>query len=201
MSAGYQISVSGFTENFEDIEILARVLQDRRGMHAAMAAQARLFIQEYLLHTPRHKTAERLGATPTGFRARNAEAIRDDSNAEEAAVLFPRSTGLGRAFHDVVILPGTGKTYLTIPDHPLTYGRGVRDFPEETFKFAILHAHRPFPVLLFAEGPNKGDVAYWLRRRVIQKQDRSLLPSDAAIRETSRRAAVVYLTSAIYRAA
>jgi len=193
-SIALSIEVTGFTEAFEDIDILARVLQNRGGMHARMAVETTHFIQDYLLATPRHNTARRLGANPTGFRSKNAASLQATSDATEAAVLIPRRTGLGRAFSDILLVPGSGKTYLTIPADPRTYGKVVRDFPEGTFKFAILHSHRPFPVLLFV---SDGKVAYWLRRKVLQKQDRSLLPSTDAMRETARRAAVAHLTSAL----
>jgi hypothetical protein len=195
---GLKLEVSGYTEAFEDIEILARVLQDRSGMHARMAMDSKQFTSDYLMQTPRHKTADRLGASPTGFRARNAQALQATSDSTQAILRIPRRTGLGRAFQDIVIVPGAGRTYLTIPGDARTYGKVVRDFPEGTFKFAILYAHRPFPVLLFV---SDGKVAYWLRRRVLQKQDRTLLPSDDAMREVARRSAVSYLTSAVYRAA
>lgn len=195
---GLQIQVTGYSDAIEDVEILARVLQNRSGMHARMAMDATQFVRDYLLQTPRHRTAERLGASPTGFRAKNAQALQATSDADQATIRIPRRTGLGRAFGDIVIVPGAGRTYLTIPNDPRTYGKSVRDFPEDTFKFAILQAHRPFPVLLFV---SDGKVAYWLRRRVTQKQDRTLLPSDDAMREVGRRAAVNYLASAVYRAA
>lgn len=193
-----EITVTGYIEAFEDVDILARVLQDRSEMHARMAADCTRFVQEYLLATPRHKTATKLGAAPTGHREAGARSLSAASDATSASVRIPRRTGLGRAFSDIMIAPGAGRTYLTIPAEARTYGRSVRDFPEGTFKFAILHAHRPFPVLLFA---SDNQVAYWLRRQVLQKQDRSLLPSNEALREVGRRSAVSYLTSAVYHAA
>jgi hypothetical protein len=53
-------------------------------------------------------------------------------------------------------------------------------------EFAIILTHRgPVPVLKFVKG---GEVAFWLRRVVTQKQDRTLLPSDDTYREIGRRA-------------
>ena len=194
---GVKLEVTGYTEAFEDVDILARVLQNRGGMHARMAVDSKQFLMDFLMQTPRHKTADKLGASPTGFRAKNAQSLQATSDDQAASILIPRRTGLGRAFNDIVLVPGSGRTYLTIPAEARTYGKVVRDFPEGTFKFAILHAHRPFPVLLFKDD---GKVAYWLRRRVLQKQDRTLLPSDEAMREVARRSAVTYLASAVYRA-
>jgi hypothetical protein len=191
-------------------EAAARTLQAlssafaRRGpMHAAMATTVVQFTQDFLIRTPRHKTATRLGATPTGFRERSAKFLQPEWDDAAAVMRIPRSTGLGRAFGDVLITPGTGRKYLTIPDSAETYGKVVRDFPEGAFDFAILQAHRPFPVLVWTEdggAHRKGDVAYWLRTSVLQRQDRSLLPSDEGLREVGRRAAVAYVANQVYNA-
>jgi hypothetical protein len=177
-----------------DLAVLINALSDRGELHAHLAVGVTDFIRAYLRETPRHNTASRLGASPTGFRERNAADIRAISDSENAITLIPRSTGLGRAFGDVTLIPGPGKTYLAIPADARSYGKSPRDFGEGVLKFAILRAHRVFPVLLFAAD---GAVAYWLRRSVTQKQDRSLLPSDEGLREVGRRAATQYLQDII----
>jgi hypothetical protein len=198
-----EIEVRGIDDADFRLQAVSRALANREPLHAKMATTATDFTREFLVGTPRHRTAERLGATPTGFRAKNARAIQPDWDIEAAILRIPRSTGLARAFGDVVIEPKSGRKYLTIPDHAETYGRSVRDFPEGTFNFAILYGHRPFPVLIFAEDGGrhlKGEVGYWLRKKVTQKQDRSLLPSDAAYREISRRVIVAYIANLVYYA-
>lgn len=199
------IDVIGLAEAAGELQAYRGALADRSQLHAAMAVDAAEFTRAYVAGSDRHATAQRLGAQPTGFRARAAKRIEADSDAEAAIVRFPRSTGLGRAFAEITIVPGTGRTYLTIPADDETYGHVVRDFPEEAFEFAIFTTHRgPCPVLVWQENGGthkKGEVAWWLRRRVIQKQDRTLLPSDAAYQEIGRRRAVVYLASLRYHAA
>lgn len=199
---GLTIDVRGIDDAEDTLQAVRMALANREPLHAKMATTATDFTREFLIGTPRHRTAERLGATPTGFRAKNARAIQPDWDIDAAIIRIPRSTGLARAFGDVVIEPKSGRKYLTIPDHAETYGKSVRDFPEGTFKFAILQAHRPFPVLVFAEDGGrhkKGDVGYWLRRKVTQKQDRSLLPTDGAYQEISRRVIVAYVANIVYR--
>jgi hypothetical protein len=147
---------------------------------------------------PRHGSAERLGANPSGFRAKAAARVTAQSDAEEGRVMIPRNTGLGRAFGNVVLRPGSGRTYLTIPAHRETYGRVVRDFPEETFKFAVIQSWKTFLALIFREtggGHVKGEVGYWLRREITQKADRSLLPSDTEYAAAARGGAIDYLRS------
>lgn len=195
------IDVSGMDEAAWMLQALHSGLANRGRLHAEMAVNALQATQQYLRSDTDHTTAQRLGATPTGFRAKSAQRITAASDDDAAILRIPRNTGLGRAFADLVIAPTNGRTYLTIPGCAETYGRGVRDFPEDAFDFAILHAHRPFPVLLWAAdggGHRKGDVAYWLRRKVLQKQDRTLLPSDDTYREIGRRTCVAYISNLVY---
>ncbi len=199
-----KIDVTGLAEATGELQLIRKGLADRTQLHAALAVDMVTFTRDFLTADSRHATAQRLGAQPTGFRARSAKYLEADSDAEAAIMRIPRSTGLGRAFGDVVIVPGAGRTYLTIPGCAETYGKVLRDFPAGAFKFAIFHGHRPFPALVWAEDGGthrKGDVAWWLRRSVTQKQDRSLLPSDAAYLEIARQRSVLYIASLRYRAA
>jgi hypothetical protein len=110
-------------------------------------------------------------------------------------VTIPRRTGLGRAFGDVTIRPGSGKTYLTLPAHQTTYGKSRRDFPEGAFRLAVIQSWRVFLAQVFVSGPYQGEVGFWLKREVKQKQDRTLLPSDEGYAGVGRRAAIEYLTN------
>lgn len=196
------IDVIGLAEAAGEVQAIRGALADRSQLHAKMAVDAAEFTRAYVAGSNEHKTAQRLGAQPTGFRARAAKRIEADSDAEAAIVRIPRNTGLGRAFADITLVPGTGRTYLTTPACAETYGKVVRDFPEGTFKFAIFLAARgPCPALLWEQdggSHKKDDVAWWLRRKVIQKQDRGLLPSDKDYQEGARDIAVVYLSSLRY---
>ena len=198
------IDVTGLAEATGEMQRIRSGLADRRQLHASMAVAAAQFTRDYLKSNGSHATAERLGATPTGFRARISKRIESDSNDSAAIIRAPRNTGLGRAFSNITLVPGAGKTYLTIPASRETYGKVVRDFPSDAFKFVIFKGAKPCPALVWAEdggSHKKGDVAYWLRRKVFQKQDRTLLPSDSAYLEIGRHQTVLYITSLRYRAA
>ena len=185
------ITVTGRDAAAARVNCLIRGLTSRRPLHAQIATDAVTETGKYLQQLNRHNTATRLGAEPTNFRDRNALSLQPISDDDAAYMLIPRNTGLGRAFHDVLILPGTGKTYVTLSASPRTYGLHVRDFPEGTFDFAIIHTHRgPCPVMIFKDTK---EIGYWLRRSVTQKQDRTLLPSDADWRDMARYTSVEYL--------
>lgn len=186
-----KIDLQGIGEVDQVLQDMRNGLARRGPMHARMAVKAMEETQGHLRRDKSHNTAARLGASPTGFREKSAASVTAQHDEQEARVVIPRDTGLGRAFGDVVIRPGSGRTYLTIPAHAKTYGKSVRDnFPEGTFRFALMGLHR---ALLWADGPDKGKVAYWLKREISQKQDRTLLPSDARYLEVARLAAIEYL--------
>lgn len=192
-----QVTLAGVGEVDALLHEMRNQLTDRRGMHRQMAVYGQKITQDYLRTDPRHGSAKRLGAKATGFRKAAARVVEAQSDSQEARVVIPRNTGLGRAFGDVVIRPGSGRTYLAIPGHQKTYGKTVRDFPKDTFRFAVIESFITFLALVFREdggGAKKGEVGFWLRREVKQKQDRTLLPSDEEYAAAARGGAVDYLT-------
>lgn len=148
----------------------------KAAMHGRIATAVSDMIRAYVASDDSHATAQRLGAKPTGHMAKTARRIEAEATAEMAIVKIPRKSRLRAAFGGFEIRPGPGKTFLAIPDHPLTYGKMPSKFPRETFDFQILAGHRLFPVLKWADGPEKGKVAYWLKRSQTVKEDRTLLP-------------------------
>jgi hypothetical protein len=194
-----QVELEGFGEVDAVLQTLRNSLARRGPMHARMAVRAMEETQDHLGKDQSHNTANRLGANPTGFRKKSAARVTAQSDEDEGRVVIPRNTGLGRAFGDVEISPGPGRTYLPIPAHQTTYGHSPRDgfFPEDTFHFAVINSWRVFLALVFTAGPYKGEVGFWLKRKVNQKQDRSLLPSNERYTKVARLAAVEYLTNLI----
>lgn len=190
-----EVTVGGASEAERALQDFRNALASRGPMHARMAVRGQQFTQDYLRGLKRHRSAEMLGATPSGHMERSAAAVEARSDEETAMVVIPRRTGLGRAFSDVTLLPGSGRKFLTIPAHQTTYNRVARDFPEGMLKLAVIKSWKTFLALVFTTGTHKGEVAFWLRRSVKQKQDRSLLPSDDAYREIARRSAIEYLTN------
>ena len=188
------ITLAGASEVDMALQDLRNALARRGPMHARMAVRAMEKTQEHLIKLNRHSTAARLGATPSGHHDKAAASVEAQSDESQARVTIPRRTGLGRAFATVVIRPGSGRTYLTIPAHATTYGKSVRDFPAGTFRFAVIKSWRIFLAQVFAAGPYQGEVGYWLKREVTQKQDRNLLPSDETYALAARVGAIEYLT-------
>ena len=169
-----------------DGPLLARIqsgLRNRKGLHSRMAADGEKFLKQSgrEIAATQHRTAERLGANPTRHLEESYQAIEGEGKDEQAELRMPRASRLRAAFGDYVLRPGSGKTYLTIPDHAAVYGRRVGEFAEGTFKFAYFGKNRLYAALLFAEdglGWKKGDVAYWLRQEVAVHEDATLIRFD-----------------------
>lgn len=199
------IETSGLGEGMAAAQAIRNALADRRPLHAELAGHALEFTRGYLRRLNRHKTAQRLGARPTNHYERSAMAIQGESDESGAILRIPRSTGLGRAFGFVVIRPTGGRKFLTIPASAETYGRQAGEWPEDTFYFATVRISRgPMPVLMWAaDGGNhkKGEVAFWLRRAVYQKQDPTLLPSDEAYLKLGEQVLVAHIENLIDGAA
>lgn len=184
-----RIDTRGAAETAAEVQRLRGGLADRRQLHARIAVQGSEFTRDYLRGLNRHKTATSLGAKPTQHHARAARGIESDSNAETATIRIPRSSGLARAFQDMVIRPGSGKKLLTIPADKRTYGKRAGEFAPGVLVFAMSLQKRT-PLLIFADGSG---VAYWLTPVVRQAQDRTLLPSDQAYRTLARGVTRLYI--------
>lgn len=192
-----QVTITGTEAVDRAVQALRNALADRRPLHAAMAGTAAEFTRRYLRGLNRHRTAQRLGAAPTNHYEAAAGAVTADATQEEAIIRIPRRTGLGRAFREITLRPTGGRKWLTIPATGETYGRTAGEFGQGTLDFAIIYTHRgPTPVLVWAAdggSHKKRDVAFWLRRSVTQKQDRSLLPSNDAFQTIARESAVAHI--------
>jgi len=92
-------------------------------------ATSRLFmrVRRHLqgLAASRHTTADRLGATPTGYFEK-AYANTGYDSSEKGGNVTVRAPGFRRVFGDVRIMPVIAQA-LTIPVHPLAYGKRVSE--------------------------------------------------------------------------
>ncbi len=154
----------------------------RRKIEASAAKSVAALVQRHLfrLHSERHATAKKLGATPTNVIGSTAENVSVRQNDNTTAVVIPHRM-FRRAFGDVTIAPRTAKA-LAIPVAAEAYDKAPRSFSDlfvwsrkrktegKDDKGAAFLARRNGDAL---------QLMYILRRgRLTQKQDRSLLPTD-----------------------
>ncbi len=125
----------------------------------------------------RHKTANRLNATPTGHWANPTgyTHLAEQGNAAEITISRP---GIARAVRDVTIRPKRGRA-ITIPMHALAYGRRPAEFEQNTGKALF----RPKGSRILATTDKSGKITpmYLLSGAAFQKQDPTLLPGDDTV--------------------
>lgn len=191
---------------------LVGLLTDKSGIHESIASQAENLTRDYLAaQVPlRHKTANRLGATPTGHLERAAQSVTSRADAD-GAIVGVTSPGISRAFKALEITPKNSK-YLTIPATAEAYGRRARSFNDLRVQFfgkdklALVKAEQSsladrkqsgFKYEAASAGlgwKKHRTVYYWLKKSVKQPQDRTLLPSDALYLAAAEEGAINYFS-------
>ena len=162
-------------------------LTDRTELNAKIAATAETLTRRYLIEVAapvRHKTAERLGATPTGYLGRRANAIESRGTKDAAIVSLGSEADIFARVDGPVIVRARAAKFLTIPATAAAFGRRAREigglFPV-TFKTGS-------KALVQKDG-KKLKVFYWLKEAVTLPQDRELLPSDEGYEKAAELAA------------
>ena len=190
MAMRMQLNISDDVTPF--LTRLNAALSDRTGINASIAVQEEELFRTYVsaVSSRRHQTANRLGATPTGHLERASQSIEGHGSADGVTVSFPRSTGLQRAFGDVVITPTRSK-FITIPVHAAAYGKRAREFGD---LIALRVGSRGTLILARRlRGQETLETMYVLVKKVRQPQDRQLLPDDKAILQAAELGAKDYL--------
>ena len=162
------------------------------GAAAYVAALVRSHIRQ--ISKTHHKTANRLGAAPTGHLEDAAASVRDEVRGDTARIVIA-SPGFARALGPLDIRPKNARA-LTLPVHALAYGHRVGELKGNGWTF-----FRPKGAkALFGKGPD-GQIRpmYALKAHVRLPQDRSLLPTDAAIRNAARTGAANAVTKLLER--
>jgi hypothetical protein len=139
----------------------------------------------------RHATASRLGATPTGFYGYAAEQIAQpgalSADANGATLTFTHP-GMARVGHDVTITAGTqtpGVTLLTIAIDSEAYGHRISQGMSPRFPGGFWFRSKKGNMIYAIREGKELRPLYLGLPSVTQKQDRSLLPSDAKILKTA----------------
>lgn len=173
---------------------LIGALEDGTDLHRAIAAEAEVLTRDHIVEASRtrHKTAESLGAQPTGYLERAAEGVSSTGEKDAAIVILAGDVGgFARAFGDVTITPKKGK-FLTIPAKAAAYGKRAGEI--DGLELIVFKRDDSFAMAL-GKRLESGtvDVWYWLRRKVFQRQDRGLLPSEDQYLAAAELGAIHYL--------
>ena len=151
----------------------------------------------------RHKTADRLGAVHTKFlefapgRTRSSSpkggfTESKDADPSGVTIVIGNTPGMTRAYHDLMIKPGQGKKYLTIPTHADAYGRKAGEFKDMGRKLFVL-ASKSGNLSLFEKQGKKLVRMYALVKSVVVPRDAGLLPTDGKYREWATETAEAFI--------
>lgn len=156
----------------------------RHNLFSAAANALKISVQNHLRRDVprRHRTASRLGASPTMHLQKGASRVSFAADENHGEVTIPIA-GIGRAFHDVTITPKRSSA-LTLPTHRAAYGHRVSELRRMGWNVFRPKGHD----VLMGEKDGETVPLYALKKRVQQRQDRSLLPSDAEINSVVARA-------------
>lgn len=174
-------------------------LTDLRGLHESIGLRARTLTRDHLIGIAgsRHATANKLGASPSGHWAQAAEKTSFEADANSATVTISHP-GIGRAMHDVDILP-KGKC-LTIPLIAFAYNVRAAAVWESEGLF-VLKSKSGNAKAVAGKRLAGGTFQPWylLVPKVHQAQDRSLLPSDDEYRIAGKEGARDYVNYLLIR--
>lgn len=132
----------------------------------------------------KHTTARRLGATPTGFLG---EAASNTRQTGEHTIVIP-APGMRRAYGPVVIRPNQ-KQALTIPKHPISYGKSVSDLKSAGWTVFKPKGKR----VLLAKRDGQQIIAFSLAKKATLRHDPELMPPDQEITDAMKRGIAMVL--------
>lgn len=179
-----------------DAMIRALSPEARTDLHAAAAEALAEFVGAHIRSYAgtKHATAQSFGASPTRHYEDGAAAISTAADASAGTVTIP-IPGISRAWGDVTIRPGAGKTKLTIPAKSggsEVYGKTVKMLKAAGWRFSSGRKGTPQEKLLFGRfrDEKESKVMFILKESVTQRRDPSLLPERDALARHAGRAIV-----------
>lgn len=174
-------------------QLLYSKIEDHSGLYESIADVAQESTRDYLreISSFRHKTANSLGAAPTGALEKAADRVTSASDEKSATVTVSGSL-FARAFRDITITPTSAKA-LTIPINAIAYGKRVGELEAQGWKFFRPRNPDAKPLLWATNPAGESMPMYYLAAKVEQPQDRTLLPSDEELLEAARLGARNYL--------
>lgn len=167
-----------------------------RAMIQGVKDKVRLHLEN--LAETKHTTADRLGASYTGFYATAARGVQEAAtsvNGEEGGFVLT-TPGLSRAFQSITIVPKNGAQNIPIPLNAMAYGKSPREFEGQPKRFIKKGAgggssDKPRKVLELDDS-----IPAWLLvPSVTQPQDPSLFPDARALKIAAIDAAMEVIHS------
>lgn len=188
------IDVSGMAA--QELQGLRTRLADSSATHSVIAGKAESFIKNFGQQTSQreHRTANRLGASPTNHLAKAYQSIEGQSDADSARLLVPRASRLRAAFGAYTARPTGGRKYLTIPVAAEAYGKRAGEIPGLVFMRV-----GPKKTALLAKPDGDGGITtyFLLVKKAEFKADPSLIPFEDLTSQSADAAELFILTGEI----
>ena len=184
-----------------DLEAFSAEAGNGKALHARMAGDAEKWIKgpevAGKISGEQHRSASRLGGTPTGHLADAYAGIENSSSDEAALLLVPRASRLRAAFGSYVLEPKKPNGFLTIPAAAEAYGRRAREF-EDLFilKTAAGRSDNRNYLLLARQNGDRLQVMYVLVKSADIREDTTLIPFDE-LEEVAALSAEEFIDDAI----
>jgi len=147
---------------------------ESRLVRKALGVEGRQLIKQHLYD--RDKTPNKLGGKRTHFYRQAGDSVTNYKLTASGAVVTVTKEGLRQRYKGGVITPKNA-AYLTIPIHPDAHGKRAREFDDLFVVKGVL-----------ARTAGEGiEPLFALKKKVSQKADPSVLPTDKAIGAMARQ--------------
>lgn len=163
----------------------------RAKLNEFIGGRCQFAIRSHLLAKKRNPAglASKIGAPVSGYYQQAAEKTQLAGTDENKASITVNQPGIARAGGDITVIAGTqtpGVKYLTIPLDPEAYNNRIRQGTNFRFTGGFFIHSKNGNLLYCVKNPD-GTLRplYLLKPRVLIKQDRTILPSDAEILEAA----------------
>ena len=159
----------------EELQEIAAGLADAKPLHDRIAGDAEAWLKQDVgprIAAGQHRTAQTLGASPTGHLVDAYQGIEGVSDSAGATLLIPGATRLRAAFGKYVLTPKNGSKFLTIPVARDAYGHRAREFDD---LFPVRTGPRKTLTLSRPRG-NGLEVMYVLVSTATIPEDTTLIP-------------------------
>ncbi len=192
----FQLDLTG-----SPLQALLSTLENKTALNQAAADAVADGIRDHFVQeNTSHKSADALGAQPTGFWGRMSNAVVARATPDAGSVAMPRE--VAQRYFGGRLVPQGGHKYIALAAIAAAYGKSPRDFPDTHFGFGL----NPFGVMQPAmvqddaqtkvSKTNRGAhdqhvglgkerthqvVYFWLTLEVNQPPDPSVLPSQAVM--------------------
>ncbi|MES2597183.1 MAG: hypothetical protein V4662_17685 [Verrucomicrobiota bacterium] len=172
-----------------------------RQLRGGIAARLEKLTRNHILFASasRHKTAQRLGATPTGYLVRLAQSVETEVNpgANTPCRVYVYGEIFSRVDGPVKVRPRR-KQWLAIPATRLAYGRRPHEIPG--LRFMLMKKDKLAALVSTvrggkpdAKGRKPVKIWYWLKKGVTLPQDQGLLPTAKHYADEMELAAIDFL--------